>query len=168
MPVKAEPREQAAYPGAQESAVALEDSYQEEQYEEYDQYEEGYGGVDPNTGLPLADGNKGELLSIINTVYAASIFFEFSPCPIQSLCPLDIDGQIRKMMLNLGGGQWQCSQCSLVTKSTNLYNHIEAKHTMGAGHTCGVCGQFCATKHALKNHTHRVHAKQNLLVPLGM
>ena len=65
------------------------------------------------------------------------------------------------MMVALGGGQWQCTVCQLVTKSANLYNHIEAKHTAGAGHTCPQCGQFCATKHALKNHTHRVHSKQS-------
>jgi len=135
VPVKAEPREQvpAYHQETQESAVALEDGYQvEEQYEEYGQYEEGYDGIDPNTGMPMADGNK------------------------------DIDGQIRKLMVCLGGGQWQCALCSLVTKSTNLYNHIEAKHTEGAGHNCPLCGLYCATKHALKNHNHRVHNKQNL------
>ena len=64
-PVKSEPREQqAAYQEAQESAVALEDGYQEE-YGEYAQYEETYDGIDPNTGLPMADGNKGET-SLIN------------------------------------------------------------------------------------------------------
>ena len=64
-------------------------------------------------------------------------------------------------MVGLGGGQWQCKVCHLVTKSANLYNHIEAKHTAGAGHMCPQCGHFCATKHALKNHTHRVHSKQS-------
>jgi len=65
VPVKAEPREQvpAYHQESQESAVALEDGYQvEEQYEEYGQYEEGYDGIDPNTGMPMADGNKGTLL----------------------------------------------------------------------------------------------------------
>merc|ERR1712126_408336 len=61
VPVKAEPREQVpSYQESQESAVALEDGYQEEQYEEYGQYEEGYDGIDPNTGMPMADGNKGQ------------------------------------------------------------------------------------------------------------
>ena len=62
VPVKSEPREQMAgsYQEAQESAVALEDGYQEE-YGEYGQYEETYDGIDPNTGLPMADGNKGEI-----------------------------------------------------------------------------------------------------------
>merc|ERR1711936_500741 len=64
--VKAEPREQQSYlqenqsyASNQESAVALEDSYQEE-YGDYAQYEGQYDAIDPNTGLPIADGNKGE------------------------------------------------------------------------------------------------------------
>ena len=64
--VKAEPREQQSYQesqsyagGNQESAVALEDGYQEE-YGDYAQYEGQYDAIDPNTGLPIADGNKGE------------------------------------------------------------------------------------------------------------
>ena len=66
--VKAEPREQQSYQesqsyavGNQESAVALEDGYQEE-YGDYAQYEGQYDAIDPNTGLPIADGNKGENL----------------------------------------------------------------------------------------------------------
>ena len=66
--VKAEPRDQQSYQesqsyaaGNQESAVALEDSYQEE-YGDYAQYEGQYDAIDPNTGLPIADGNKGENL----------------------------------------------------------------------------------------------------------
>ena len=57
--VKAEPREQQVYQENQESAVAIEDTYQED-YGDYGQYEGQYEDIDPNTGLPLADGNKGE------------------------------------------------------------------------------------------------------------
>ena len=59
--VKAEPREQQSYQENHESAVALEDGYQEE-YGDYAQYEGQYDAIDPNTGLPIADGNKGESL----------------------------------------------------------------------------------------------------------
>ena len=65
--VKAEPREQQNYQENQsyvenhESAVALEDGYQEE-YGDYAQYEGQYDAIDPNTGLPIGDGNKGETL----------------------------------------------------------------------------------------------------------
>ena len=63
--VKAEPREQQNYQENQsyvenhESAVALEDAYQEE-YGDYAHYEGQYDAIDPNTGLPIGDGNKGE------------------------------------------------------------------------------------------------------------
>lgn len=52
-------QEQQSYQENQESAVALEDTYQDD-YGDYGQYEGQYEGIDPNTGLPLADGNKGE------------------------------------------------------------------------------------------------------------
>ena len=84
VPVKSEPREAAPIASTamttttsqndyQESAivdppegqVALEDSYQDDNYD-YGNYEEGYddgsGMIDPNTGMPIAagaDGNKG-------------------------------------------------------------------------------------------------------------
>merc|ERR1712223_1226374 len=54
----AEPREQQVYQENQDSAVAIEDTYQED-YGDYGQYEGQYEDIDPNTGLPLADGNKG-------------------------------------------------------------------------------------------------------------
>ena len=41
-------------------AVALEDSYQEqEESYDYETYEDGAGTIDPSTGMPYADGNKG-------------------------------------------------------------------------------------------------------------
>merc|ERR1712180_407796 len=83
VPVKSEPREAApiastamtttnsqndyqesAIVDAPEGQVALEDSYQDDNYD-YGNYEEGYddgsGMIDPNTGMPIAagaDGNK--------------------------------------------------------------------------------------------------------------
>merc|ERR1719220_1989479 len=51
-------QEQQSYQENQESAVAIEDTYQED-YGDYGQYEGQYEDIDPNTGLPLADGNKG-------------------------------------------------------------------------------------------------------------
>lgn len=71
----------------------------------------------------------------------------------------DLEAEIRSKMICLGGGQWQCSDCSLVTKSTNLYNHIEGKHVNSAGHHCQLCGKFCRTKNGLIAHNHRSHNK---------
>ena len=44
----------------QTGAVALEDTYQEqdESYD-YEAYDDGSGAIDPSTGMPYADGNKG-------------------------------------------------------------------------------------------------------------
>ena len=77
--VKAEPREQQGYQENHESAVALEDTYQED-YGDYGQYEGQYEGIDPNTGLPLADGNKGEFVLQLNRVHSHFHQMVFS-CP---------------------------------------------------------------------------------------
>jgi len=86
VPVKAEPgTAQAAShydQGQQETAVALDDQY-DESYD-YGQYGEGYddgsGMIDPNTGMPIqtADGNKGESTQRIFLFPAKLSFFLFS------------------------------------------------------------------------------------------
>ena len=70
-----------------------------------------------------------------------------------------IDAEIESKMLNLGGGMWQCTDCHLTTKSTNLRNHIESKHVPTSGHYCLKCGKFCKSKNALITHNHRFHNK---------
>ena len=56
--VKSEPGGGGLVEDQQAGAVALEDTYQEETYD-YEAYDDGSGGLDPNTGMPYADGNKG-------------------------------------------------------------------------------------------------------------
>ena len=47
------------------------------------------------------------------------------------------------MMVPLGGGRWQCSQCGYqAAKSTNVRNHIEAKHVASEGYNCRICGAY--------------------------
>ena len=70
-----------------------------------------------------------------------------------------LEAEIRSKMICLGGGQWQCADCHLVTKSTNLFNHIEGKHVNSGGHHCQICGKFCRTKNGLIAHSHRAHSK---------
>ena len=70
-----------------------------------------------------------------------------------------LESEIRSKMFYLGGGQWQCTDCKLITKSTNLYNHIEGKHVNSGGHHCQLCGKFCKTKNGLIAHNHRTHSK---------
>jgi len=126
VPVKAEPREQVPpYQESQESAVALEDGYQEEQYEEYGQYEEGYDGIDPNTGMPMADGNKESLIRAK---------MQKSPETGMWQCT-------------------DCSHAS--AQAAGMRNHIESLHVGGHGYLCSYCNKFCRTKNALDTHRSR-------------
>ena len=64
--VKAEPGSLVEDP--QTGAVALEhDTYQEETFD-YEAYDDGTGGVDPSTGMPYADGNKGTQYNLISSI----------------------------------------------------------------------------------------------------
>ena len=65
--VKSEPGGGGIVEDHQAGAVALEDSYQEEAYD-YEAYDDGTG-VDPNTGMPFADGNKGTSQSNLTSGY---------------------------------------------------------------------------------------------------
>ena len=60
-PVKTEPGGLVETHYEQQSgAVALEDTYQdEEESYDYEAYDDGSGALDPSTGMPYADGNKG-------------------------------------------------------------------------------------------------------------
>ena len=75
VPVKAEPGGAALAPTLdntgyqavdQSGAVALEETYNEDNYDYggYEEYDDGSGMIDPNTGMPIAaaDGNKGMCL----------------------------------------------------------------------------------------------------------
>jgi len=60
-------------------------------------------------------------------------------------------------MENLGASKWMCTDCNFVSKSTNVYYHIESKHVEGAGHNCSICSKFCKTKNALNIHMSKNH-----------
>jgi len=133
--VKAEPREQQNYQENQsyvenhESAVALEDGYQEE-YGDYAQYEGQYDAIDPNTGLPIGDGNK----ALLNS-----------------------------MMVSLGGGRWQCSECGFTSKSTNVRYHIESKHVQNSqGYDCPQCDYHSKTRNGINTHMSSKHKPPTL------
>jgi len=118
-----------------QGTVALDDTYADESYD-YGQYgdgsyDDGSGMIDPNTGMPLAggaDGNKDATEDLI-----------------------------RSKMISLGGGKWQCAVCSHVTKSTNLYYHIESKHVQASGYTCGLCNKFCKGRNSYNVHMSTYH-----------
>jgi len=137
VPVKSEPgggiaADNSGYVGDQGAgAVALDDTYADENYDygAYGEagYDDGSGMIDPNTGLPLAgaDGNKAEVLN--NTV-------------------------------KMDDGSWRCNLCdySSIYKS-RVKDHVEAKHMKSSVYQCPFCEKICYTNNALKCHISKHH-----------
>jgi len=132
VPVKSEPREQMAgsYQEAQESAVALEDGYQEE-YGEYGQYEETYDGIDPNTGLPMADGNKALLESMMSSLGGGR--WQCTQCGFTSKST-NVRYHIESKHMEAGVG-YDCHLCGYHSKTRNGINtHMSNKHKPSQPH----------------------------------
>jgi len=146
MPVKAEPgtavgaaavEPQHHYqPDPQPAGtVALDEAYADESYD-YGQYgeggyDDGSGGFDPNTGMPLAgaDGNKDELMAAI-----------------------------QGKMTRLEDGKHGCTDCEYSTKNSgHLRHHIEAKHLQSGGWQCEVCSKVCKSMNAYRVHFQSYH-----------
>jgi len=144
MPVKAEPgtavgaaavEPQHHYqPDPQPAGtVALDEAYADESYD-YGQYgeggyDDGSGGFDPNTGMPLAgaDGNK------------------------------DLDVEVRKHLKKLDG-KWLCCVCGHSARDKGrAWEHVEAKHMESGGYTCSLCLKFCPTASSLRGHKEKYH-----------
>merc|ERR1740129_84147 len=141
VPVKAEPGSAAMAPvidntgyGAadQSGAVALEETYAEDNYDyggyDAEGYDDGSGMIDPNTGMPLvaADGNKDVT---------------------------EIDQAIEAQLYRDGTGYWCCATCNYSNQEKSTVKaHIEAKHVDSPGFMCSVCEKTCPTRHALKMH----------------
>ena len=83
-------------------------------------------------------------------------------------CILLFAAQIESMMANLGSGSgYQCLECGYHSKySTNVKNHIDAKHIVSTGYYCPQCPEVLKNKHALKNHLSKVH-KPNVWCKVG-
>jgi len=160
VPVKSEPREAApiastamtttnsqndyqesAIVDAPEGQVALEDSYQDDNYD-YGNYEEGYddgsGMIDPNTGMPIAAGADG------NKEY--------------------VDSVVSSKILKNQEGYFMCSDCDYYSRWENcLKIHIESKHVLTGGFSCQLCEKVCPTRNALKVHCQRRHKQDTKL-----
>jgi len=129
--VKAEPREQQSYQENHESAVALEDGYQEE-YGDYAQYEGQYDAIDPNTGLPLADGNKATLALV------AMKMFETRD--------------------EAGLRMWQCADCEYARhKKDHVTKHVEQKHS-GLQFICEYCQAVFHRRDTYRDHVKKKHS----------
>jgi len=141
VPVKAEPGSAAMAPvidntgyGAadQSGAVALEETYAEDNYDyggyDAEGYDDGSGMIDPNTGMPLvaADGNK------------------------------EIDTEVLSKMESVRNEYnelvWSCTLCSYShKKKTNTFRHVEAKH-VSCSYFCQICGAPQTCRNSLKQH----------------
>merc|ERR1719342_1460184 len=89
--------------------------------------------IDPNTGLPLAgaDGNKG---------------WE------------EVDAIIRSKIVQISSSEFQFTDCPHICKTRqNLGVHIEAIHVEHPDVICGLCGNLCTTRDALRKHVYRPH-----------
>jgi len=116
----------------QAGAVALDDTYQEETYD-YEAYDDVAGALDPNTGLPYADGNKDAYLEVHEEVSARMLRSE---------------------------GLWRCTVCKFESKlKSDTFKHVEAKHVETSGYYCPICHKYCSTLNALKVHQSRYHRK---------
>lgn len=76
---------------------------------------------------------------------------------LSTLYILDVETEIRSKMENLGSSKWKCIVCNFISKSTNVYYHIESKHVDGGGYYCRICAKYCRTKNALNIHMHNYH-----------
>jgi len=148
MPVKAEPgtavgaaavEPQHHYqPDPQPAGtVALDEAYADESYD-YGQYgeggyDDGSGGFDPNTGMPLAgaDGNKGDYEMVESKIFKSTK-----------------DGQ----------SLFCCTDCEFSsTGRLHVFEHIESKHVQSSGYFCNICNKTCATSAGLRMHFNRYH-----------
>jgi len=144
VPVKSEPgggiaADNSGYVGDQGAgAVALDDTYADENYDygAYGEagYDDGSGMIDPNTGLPLAgaDGNKG-----IEILVKEKMF----PCAINEI----------------GTKGFGCTDCDYKSsKTTNMYKHIERKHLL-LTLFCELCNSPFKSRNDLSVHKKSVH-----------
>ena len=71
---------------------------------------------------------------------------------------LDFDAEIRAKMLNVGQGRWMCKVCDYVSKSTNVYNHVEVKHmTEQMVYSCSVCPKTYKSRNSFNVHMSMTH-----------
>lgn len=71
---------------------------------------------------------------------------------------LELDEIIEKMLVNIDGKNFQCTNCDFVTHvKQRMKCHIEAKHVNTGGVVCPICRYVCPTRKALQTHNSRYH-----------
>ncbi|XP_023340349.1 broad-complex core protein isoforms 1/2/3/4/5 isoform X13 [Eurytemora carolleeae] len=134
IPVKSEPRDQPV-PVSQELNHGYQDTgdqgtvaLQENYPDDYDY--EGYEGYDEGS---------------------------YDPSTMQATGADGNKAALNRMMEKVQGG-WQCSTCGFFsTYSTNMRNHVEAKHVTSQGYICPECSKWFKTKNSLNVHKQRSH-----------
>jgi len=145
VPVKSEPgggiaADNSGYVGDQGAgAVALDDTYADENYDygAYGEagYDDGSGMIDPNTGLPLAgaDGNKDDELDNL------------------------LHDKIEARADENGKRYWVCMLCNYSQKSKkDTVKHIERRH-LEISLTCSICSCAVKSRQDLKRHMRQFH-----------
>merc|ERR1719220_348400 len=169
-------QEQQSYQENQESAVALEDTYQDD-YGDYGQYEGQYEGIDPNTGLPLADGNKvnsklGGCLEVKPEKEEVIMTMEPSVTIHTAISEDGNDGKDfyananmdweREVQLRMTKADniWQCLECPYMSKNrVSVVSHIEHSHLEDfCGYLCKLCGTNSGTYCGFEKHMSRQHS----------
>ena len=80
---------------------------------------------------------------------------------------LDVDAEIRSKMVKVGGGQWQCTDCSYISKISNVYKHVEAKHVPEKNnYECPLCHRVLRGLNAFNNHIYKSHKKEKSMESL--
>jgi len=115
-----------------QGTVALDESYAEESYDYYGQYDDSTGMMDPNTGMAMGgDGNKA-----VHTVVASKMYER-----------VDL----------LGKRLWQCAECDYArNKKDHVTKHVEQKHS-GLQFQCEICQAIFHRRDTYRDHMKKKH-----------
>jgi len=115
-------------------AVALDQSYAEDESYSYEEYGESYDNssmMNSSIGTAGTDGNK-DLEILINS--------KMTKVPGES------------------SNVWQCIDCEYSSKlKHNVFEHIESKHIQHEGYYCYLCNKSCPSQSAFRMHNKRKH-----------
>jgi len=123
-----------------QGTVALDESYAEESYDYYGQYDDSTGMMDPNTGMAMGgDGNKGANIDLDSTILTK---MEEYLNPAENM----------KM--------WRCVECGHESRrKNNIFQHVERKH-MDLVINCQYCPSQLSSRYELNAHVLRKHTNK--------
>merc|ERR1719508_423794 len=102
-----------------QGTVALDESYAEESYDYYGQYDDSTGMMDPNTGMAMGgDGNKDMIQS--KMWKNSSGLWQCTDCDHTSQHTTNMRNHIE--LRHVGAGGYYCEQCNKFCKTKNSLN----------------------------------------------